>query len=126
MGVDDQRWAELEPLYRSAVYTIDDGTGPAPATEVAARHGTSFVIITAHNPLSVVHADEENAARNAALATALEGERVLPAEGASPDGAWSEASFAVAASPRVYALAEQFGQAAVLEVDGSGQHVRRI
>ena len=122
---DAARWAELEAAYASAVYTIDDGSGPAPAMEVAGRHGVTYVIITAHNPLSVVLTERENARRNERLRAAL-GDRVcLPAVGGSADGRWSEPSFAVPETEDVFDLAEQFEQAAVLVVDGSSQSVRR-
>ena len=86
-------------------------------------------VITADNPYSELLATEENLQRQRSLHTALteKGIDVLEALCSSPDGSWSEFSFAVPAEKEnalkiqddIHELARSFGQNAVFKITPS-------
>lgn len=84
-------------------------------------------VLTAMNPNDQVQSDRRNAERNKALREFLEA-RGLDFEevfGESPNGGWSEASFAVQGLTRTEAcrIARLFGQRAIFEFDGDAFRV---
>lgn len=117
---------ELERLYREAVYRValPGGTAEFRIGERLEGAPGPFALITAWNPGSRPLPLAENERRNAELAALLRGmgARLLPAEGASPDGSYREASFAAFGITAEQALeaARAFGQAAIAWHDGQG------
>jgi hypothetical protein len=84
-------------------------------------------VITAQHPFERVLSSAENQMRNEALRRVLarRGVNFEVVEGRSPDGSWSEESFAVSGLSRAEAchLARVFGQRAVFEVDDEEMRV---
>lgn len=118
--------AELQAAYAASVLELDlpDGTRvtvePRPPGVRAGTFPdglTRVDVITAANPASDPLPDAANAARNRDLEAQLRHRRLVHthAVGRSPDGSWSEASFAVfdADDEAVLQLARDHGQHAV-------------
>lgn len=86
-----------------------------------AKLGGPVWVLTAGDPYPVTLAEEENAARNAALREdlAARGIDAAPALGRSPDGSTSEISLAVRGTDRrtVLEVAARHGQLAVYEIE---------
>ncbi len=118
------------PHYAGAVLDFEDGptihlVRPVPAGALAAvQHdlGTeAFAIVTSDNPMSALAPAETNELRRGVLALELRtaGAAHRPVTGRSPDGAWSEHSFAAAIGPvEAEALAQLHGQRAYFWFDG--------
>jgi hypothetical protein len=98
-----------------------------PTTNANSIHETTHVI-SASNP-GFLDTHENNERRHVYMAHRLRemGVEPLAAIGASPDGQWQEASWAVRGLSRqqVCELGREFGQVAVFEVDSRQVHVVR-
>lgn len=118
------------PHYGSAVLDFADGPtlhlarAVPPGALAAVQHelGTeTFAIVTSDNPMSALAPAETNELRRGVLALELRtaGAAHRPVTGRSPDGAWSEHSFAAAIGPvEAEALASLHGQRAYFWFDG--------
>ncbi len=118
------------PHYAGAVLDFADGptlhlARPVPSGALAAvQHelgAESFAIVTSDNPMSALAPTETNELRRGVLALELRtaGAAHRPVTGRSPDGAWSEHSFAAAIGPvEAEALASLHGQRAYFWFDG--------
>ena len=82
---------------------------------------TPIFVITASNPLEEVLSKEKNSRRNQSLRDLLEYRKLdfVEVVGQSPDGKWSENSFAIEGMTRLEAckLAKDFSQRAVFELE---------
>lgn len=98
-----------------------------PTTNPNSIHETVHVI-SASNP-GFLDTDENNERRHVYMSHRLRelGVEPLAAIGASPDGQWQEASWAVRGLTRqqVCELGREFGQVAVFEIDSRQVHVVR-
>lgn len=121
---------DILPHYAAAVLDFEDGptihlARPVPAGALAAvQHdlgAEAFAIVTSDNPMSAAAPAETNELRRGVLALELRtaGAAHRPVTGRSPDGAWSERSFAAAIGPvEAEALAQMHGQRAYFWFDG--------
>lgn len=121
---------DLLPHYAGTVLDFADGptvhlARPVPPGALAAvQHdlGTeAFAIVTSDNPMSAHAPAETNELRRGVLALELRtaGAAHRPVTGRSPDGTWSEHSFAAAIDPvEAEALAALHGQRAYFWFDG--------
>ncbi|WP_055076404.1 DUF3293 domain-containing protein [Pseudanabaena sp. 'Roaring Creek'] len=91
---------------------------------------TPIFVITASNPLEEVLSKEKNSKRNQSLRDLLEYRKLNFVEvvGQSPDGKWSENSFAIEGMTRLEAckLAKDFSQRAVFELESDTVRVISI
>ena len=130
--------AAIDLLYATTVLDFDGGTSvradrPVPPGALArvqhALRRADFAVITSDNPMSARETDEANALRRGILGTHLRGAGILhvPAAGRSPDGAWQEHGFAVAADvDEADAIAEQCAQRAYFWFDGQSLWVHEV
>jgi hypothetical protein len=93
--------------------------------ELDRRHATTAVVVTAHNPRSVVLSDTENRARHAELTALLDasGHDYALGEGRDPTGAWkAELECVVFGIPveTGLKLARRFAQNAIVFVTKDG------
>lgn len=128
----------LRALYEAARYSAwIDGVAcalapgrRAPAAVRAWLDGAPGALVTAWNPFGARAGDADNARAQAALEAKLraDGARLAPAEGASPDGAWREASLLAAGvdAARADALCVAWRQNAVLWIDAEGHAALRF
>jgi hypothetical protein len=120
--------AALVAAYRRSIYQVRLPAGlqilslDQPLPESLASKGGAFV--TAHNPRSHPHSDEDNAEAQRRLLQRLQrdGFTFFPGEGRSPDGDWSEESVWVVGMPRGAAqhIAQDFAQTAYLFAEPDG------
>jgi hypothetical protein len=128
----------LRALYEAARYAaIIDGApvalAPGRRTPAALRAwlgGEPAALVTAWNPFGAQASEIDNARAQARLEAALRGAgaRLAPAEGASPDGAWREASLLAAGvdAAAADALCVAWRQNAVLWIDADGRAALRF
>lgn len=126
---------ELLAAYARAIYRVDLPSGEvflrvsAPAPEIdrrlAAEGLSGFAFLSAANPGSLVHSDEENRRRHQQLSERLLALGLSAIAGESYEaasGGWREASLLVCGIEReaAIALAREFGQMALLYGEISG------
>jgi hypothetical protein len=121
----DQVWrafAATHIVHRHVLETVWSGPGAGSLPMPLPIH-----VITACNPFEQVLSAAENTRRNGALCELLSARRLefQPVLGRSPDGSWSEPSFAIHGLSRVEAckVARLFGQRAVFELDNDESRV---
>ena len=119
--------AGLRRTYVQTVVSVDGDNGRLSAHAAVEQLGEPLYIITAANPFGTMLSEDDNRARHESLGDVLiaSGCRPYPAVGSSPDGNWSEESWAVTGigSATARRIGRAFEQNAVFELSGYTQRV---
>lgn len=118
---------QLRQLYLDSLITIDLDGSAVDAREALTRLGEPIILLTASNPRSEVLEEAVNEVRNQKLRTALAtfAVSIYPSVGASPDGSWREAGWAIVGLDTEEALnvGRQWEQEAIFRLQDGEQQV---
>ena len=118
---------ELAAKYQDTVVEIFFDDAVVNPDELFEIWKSDFYMITASNPFSQIHSENENEERNQVLFNLLHPEHpeILSGLGRSPDGSWAEKGWVVRSSnpEEIIALAKKFEQNAIFKFGSSGKEV---